>query len=91
MRGFRTLAIVCLAAGAGPSALAAPDLGTEQQREAGRKLYDKYCAQCHGVNGDGKGHATPRLKPEPRDFTPGQYSSAPRPAGCYPPTTTCAA
>ncbi len=84
MRGFRTLGLVCLAAGAGPSALAAPDLGTEQQREAGRKLYDKYCAQCHGVNGDGKGHATPRLKPEPRDFTPGKYKFRTTPSGMLP-------
>ena len=49
------------------------DMGTEQQRADGKQLYDKYCAQCHGDAGDGKGHATPRLKPEPRDFTSGKY------------------
>ena len=32
---------------------AAPDLGNDQQREAGRELYGKYCVQCHGAAGDG--------------------------------------
>ena len=82
MRGLHTLALACLAASAAVSAApAAPDLGTEQQREAGRKLYDNYCAQCHGVEGDGQGYATPRLKPEPRDFTSGKYKFRTTPIG----------
>jgi mono/diheme cytochrome c family protein len=48
-----------------------PDLGTEAQRESGKKLYLKYCSQCHGETGDGEGYATPPLLPNPRNFTSG--------------------
>jgi cbb3-type cytochrome c oxidase subunit III len=41
--------------------------------EAGRKVYDKHCAQCHGEKGDGQGPAAPHLLPRPRDFTAGKY------------------
>ncbi len=50
-----------------------PDLGTEEQRQAGKILYDEKCAQCHGINGDGKGVAGDYFKPKPRDFTRGTY------------------
>jgi mono/diheme cytochrome c family protein len=76
-----------LAAGltlAASQAAAAPDLGSERQREAGRELYGKYCAQCHGDAGDGNGHATPRLKPRPRDFTSGKYKFRTTPSGMLP-------
>ncbi len=46
-----------------------PDLGTEAQREAGRKLYMEKCTQCHGKDGGGNGIAKPFFKPAPRDFT----------------------
>lgn len=49
------------------------DIGTNAEREAGRKIYVKRCAQCHGVHGDGKGIAQRFLKPWPRDFTRGIY------------------
>ena len=39
----------------------------------GEAVYAKYCSQCHGDNGDGRGIATRFLKPEPRDFTSGKY------------------
>ncbi len=48
-------------------------LGTEEQRESGRKLYEKYCSQCHGDEGDGEGIARPFFKPDPRDFTSGAF------------------
>jgi len=50
-----------------------PNPGTEEQREAGKILYDKKCAQCHGIDGDGQGIAATRFKPLPRDFTSAQY------------------
>lgn len=62
----------------------AGELGTDAQRAAGKVLYDKYCAQCHGASGDGKGHATPRVKPEPRDFTAGKYKFRTTPSGALP-------
>ncbi len=36
-------------------------------------LYDRYCAACHGVVGDGRGPGAPLLWPQPRDFTSGNY------------------
>ena len=60
------------------------DLGTDQQRAAGKVLYDKYCSQCHGVTGDGLGVAAPYVKPKPRDFTEGKYKIRSTPSGALP-------
>lgn len=49
------------------------DLGTDEQREAGKALYDIKCAHCHGYNGDAVSVATPYVRPTPRDFTSGNY------------------
>jgi cytochrome c oxidase cbb3-type subunit 2 len=43
------------------------------QNDAGKALYDKNCAQCHGEKGDGNGVAAPHLMPRPRDFTSGKF------------------
>jgi len=51
----------------------AQDIGTETERESGRVLYLKNCAQCHGEDGDGAGYATPHLSPRPREFTLGNF------------------
>lgn len=54
---------------------------------AGQALYEKYCIQCHGERGDGKGDLSPMLIPPPRDFTKGIFkgrSSHPE----LPPTST---
>ena len=61
-----------------------PDLGTEAQRESGKKLYLKYCSQCHGDNGDGEGYATPHLLPRPRNFTTGKFKVRTTPTGALP-------
>ena len=61
-----------------------PDLGTEAQREAGKALYLKYCAQCHGETGDGEGYATPHLYPRPRNFTTGKFKVRTTPNGALP-------
>ena len=53
----------------GSARTAAQDVGTEAQRESGKKLYAKYCAQCHGDKGDGKSRAAGSLSTMPRDFT----------------------
>ena len=44
-----------------------------QENDLGKKVYDKWCEQCHGPEGQGDGVAAPRLKPKPRDFTTGKY------------------
>ena len=61
-----------------------PDLGTEAQRESGKKLYLKYCSQCHGETGDGEGYATPHLLPKPRNFTSGKFKVRTTPTGALP-------
>jgi mono/diheme cytochrome c family protein len=61
-----------------------PDVGTDAQREAGKQLYQKYCAQCHGDKGDGEGYATPRLLPKPRNFTTGKFKIRTTPNGALP-------
>jgi mono/diheme cytochrome c family protein len=75
-----TLGIACF-----PLALAAqPDLGTDEERALGEKVYIKWCAQCHGENGDGNGIAKPFVLPAPRDFTSGKYQIRSTPTGFLP-------
>jgi len=56
-------------------ALVAPSPSVAQQGDAnaGKVLYERKCAGCHGVKGDGKGPAAELLRPAPRDFTSGIY------------------
>lgn len=61
-----------------------PDLGTEAQREAGRKIYLEKCAQCHGETGDGNGVAKRFFRPQPRDFTAGIFKFRSTPSGDLP-------
>lgn len=42
-------------------------------KEAGKKIYEKRCAWCHGWEGAGDGPAADFLNPRPRDFTSGIY------------------
>ena len=55
--------------------LAVPTLAIAQKGDAaaGKALYDRKCAGCHGVKGDGNGPAAELLTPRPRDFTSGVY------------------
>lgn len=50
-----------------------PDLGTEEQRTAGREIHIDKCSQCHGSEGGGDGVAEAFFRPAPRDFTAGVY------------------
>ena len=63
---------------------AAPDVGTEAQREAGKKLYLTYCSQCHGEKGDGEGYAAVHLLPKPRNFTTAKFKIRSTPNGALP-------
>ena len=77
------------AVAAAAALLAAPlaaqvDLGAEEQRAAGKVVYDTYCGQCHGDTGDGNGYATLQVKPKPRDFTSGKYKFRATPNGMLP-------
>ena len=78
------LIVMLCAAPAGSVRAQAPDLGTEAQRESGKRLYLKSCSQCHGENGDGEGYASPHLRPRPRNFTTGKYKIRTTPNGALP-------
>jgi DMSO reductase family type II enzyme heme b subunit len=41
--------------------------------EAGKKIYQKWCINCHGEEGDGAGPAADFLRPRPRDFRTGLF------------------
>ncbi len=45
-----------------------PTAPSDAAATAGRALYLRNCAACHGENGDGKGIAAAFLFPKPRDF-----------------------
>jgi mono/diheme cytochrome c family protein len=77
------IAVSCAAA-AGLVCAQGPDVGTEAQRESGKRLYLKYCSQCHGEKGDGEGYATPHLYPRPRNFTTGKFKVRTTPNGALP-------
>ncbi len=78
--GLAALAGVCC----GATSAQEIDLGTPAQREAGRVLYNKFCSQCHGEEGDGKGYAAPYTKPWPQNFTTGQFKVRTTPSGALP-------
>lgn len=62
----------------------AANLGSEAELNAGKELYTKNCAQCHGDKGDGNGAAAPHLMPRPRDFTSGKFKIRTTPSGKLP-------
>jgi mono/diheme cytochrome c family protein len=69
---------------AAPVRSAGPDVGTEAQRESGKKLYLQNCSQCHGEKGDGEGYAATHLRPRPRNFTTGKFKVRTTPNGALP-------
>ena len=77
------IALLC-AAPTGSVRAAAPDVGTDAQRESGKKLYQQNCSQCHGDKGDGEGYAAPHLRPRPRNFTTGKFKIRTTPNGALP-------
>ena len=78
------LGALWLAATTGSVRVTAQDVGTEAQRESGKKLYLQNCSQCHGEKGDGQGYATPHLFPQPRNFTLGKFKVRTTPNGALP-------
>jgi cytochrome c oxidase cbb3-type subunit 2 len=80
---FVLIVLLCVAP-TGSVRAAAQDVGTEAQRESGKKLYLKYCSQCHSEKGDGEGYAAPHLRPRPRNFTTGKFKVRTTPNGALP-------
>ncbi len=48
------------------------------------KLYNRHCAACHGIKGDGEGPAAYLLSPKPRNFSLGVYKIRSTPSGSPP-------
>jgi DMSO reductase family type II enzyme heme b subunit len=46
-----------------------PDRLMAQDTTKGKAVYGKWCAGCHGLQGNGEGPAEHYMLPEPRDFT----------------------
>jgi DMSO reductase family type II enzyme heme b subunit len=55
-----------------------------QEVEAGKQVYTRKCAQCHGDDGKGMGPAAETVFPRPRDFTRGVYKIRTTPSGTVP-------
>jgi DMSO reductase family type II enzyme heme b subunit len=70
----------------------APKLKTEPVKatpvaadaEAGKRLYQRWCTQCHGDEGKGDGPAADFVYPRPRDFTLAMFKVRRTPSGQLP-------
>jgi DMSO reductase family type II enzyme heme b subunit len=56
----------------------------QAQDHPGKAVYEKWCAECHGVDGRGDGPAATYMLPRPRDFTKGIYQIRTTPSGTLP-------
>ena len=45
-----------------------PVKSTRASIQKGKEIYEKKCALCHGIKGDGKGTASAGLNPKPTNF-----------------------
>lgn len=89
---LRALALAPLIAAAPLLAAAAPAVKMEPvaptpvaaDLEAGKKLYQRWCTQCHGAEGKGDGPAADFVYPRPRDFTLAIYKVRRTPSGALP-------
>ncbi len=51
---------------------------------AGKPLYERYCAGCHGDDGDAQGENAQWIEPKPRDFTAATIKCRSTPSGSLP-------
>ena len=64
-----------------------PRFGLPQKEASlaeGKKVYETYCAGCHGITGDGKGPAAAALNPKPRNFQTAEFRFRSTPSGELP-------
>jgi len=54
------------------------------QDHPGKATYEKWCAECHGMDGRGNGPAASTMLPRPRDFTQARYQVRTTPSGSLP-------
>ncbi|CAN5881788.1 hypothetical protein BH23GEM9_BH23GEM9_26290 [soil metagenome] len=79
LRPALTAAVLGLAAAA-----AAPAAAVYAQEHPGKPIYDRWCAECHGVEGRGDGPAAAHMLPRPRDFTQARYQIRTTATGALP-------
>ena len=72
MKTFLGAIAVCLTASGSLNAQAA---------HPGKAIYDKWCSECHGLQGKGDGSAAATMLPRPRDFTQARYQIRSTPSG----------
>src|SRR2546422_1024030 len=66
------------------NALLLVTLVATQDTAAGKQVYTKWCAGCHGDNGAGDGQGARHMIPPPRDFTGAIYQIRSTPSGQLP-------
>jgi DMSO reductase family type II enzyme heme b subunit len=54
------------------------------QDHPGKPIYDRWCAECHGIEGRGDGPAATHMLPRPRDFTEARYQIRTTASGALP-------
>jgi mono/diheme cytochrome c family protein len=54
------------------------------QEHPGKPVYDRWCAECHGLEGRGDGAAAAYMLPRPRDFTQARYQIRTTASGALP-------
>ena len=76
---------VLLLAAATPTSAQEAHLGTVTgHAAAGKPLYTRYCAGCHGDDGDARGENAQWIDPKPRDFTLAVFKCRSTPTGSLP-------
>ena len=82
----RTVPVLAAAALAAAAVAGRPGAAPAQDVENGRQLYQRWCAECHGAEGEGDGPAASRMLPRPRDFTEARYQIRTTASGNLPTT-----
>jgi len=76
---------VLLLGGATPAPAQEAHIGTVTgHAAAGKPLYTRYCAGCHGDDGDARGENAQWIDPKPRDFTLAVFKCRSTPTGSLP-------
>lgn len=60
------------------------DVLNRDQLFRGAAVFNRRCAVCHGITGDGNGEAAPYLQPKPRDYRRGVFKFTSTPYGAKP-------
>lgn len=85
-RGVLATAVLPLGllSAAGLTLLMAPGSSAAQDAEAGGRIYDRWCAECHGAEGEGDGPSATYMLPRPRDFVSARYQVRTTATGALP-------